>query len=93
MVWSKRVVGKDGKINRRLNETIFLVHLRNKFNSGDVWVERYSSYRRIDRYLLPATCAEPNGASWGLPDNSTLCPTRAFFERIESRGIPLGSIL
>jgi hypothetical protein len=31
-----------------------LATLRDKLRSGDIWVERSSSYRRFDSYLLPS---------------------------------------
>ena len=65
--WRKLVIGPDGKINRRLYETATLAHLRNKLRSGDVWVERSSSYRRFDSYLLPESAAAPIASALGLP--------------------------
>jgi len=65
--WRKLVVDETGKIDRRLWETATLAHLRNKWRSGDVWVERSANYRRFDSYLLPPSEAAPIAASLGLP--------------------------
>lgn len=65
--WQKIVIGADGKINRKLYEIATLAHLRNKLRSGDVWVERSSSYRRFDSYLLPPQMAAPVTKDLGLP--------------------------
>ena len=65
--WQKLVMGADGKINRRLYETATLAHLRNKLRSGDVWVERSSSYRKFDSYLLPEKAVAPIVSALGLP--------------------------
>jgi TnpA family transposase len=63
----RRLVTKDGKPNRRLYETAVLATLRNKLRSGDVWVERSSSYRRFDSYLLPTAAAAPIAAELKVP--------------------------
>jgi TnpA family transposase len=65
--WRKLVIDADGKINRRLYETATLAHLRNKLRSGDVWVERSSSYRKFDSYLLPEKEVAPIVSALGLP--------------------------
>jgi TnpA family transposase len=65
--WRKLVIDADGKINRRLYETATLAHLRNKLRSGDVWVERSSSYRKFDSYLLPEKAVAPIVSALGLP--------------------------
>jgi len=44
-----------------------MAHLRNKWRSGDVWVERSSNYRRFDSYLLPAAEVAPIAANLKLP--------------------------
>lgn len=63
----RRLVAKDGKLNRRLYETAVLATLRKKLRSGDVWVERSSNYRRFDSYLLPAPAAASIAADLMLP--------------------------
>jgi TnpA family transposase len=63
----RRLVTKDGKPNRRLYETAVLATLRNKLRSGDVWVERSSSYRRFDSYLLPTAAVAPIAAELKVP--------------------------
>lgn len=65
--WRKLVTGADGTIDRRLYETALFAHLRNKWRSGDVWVERSASYRCFDSYLLPLKDALPIAAELGLP--------------------------
>lgn len=47
-----------------------LATLRNKLRSGDVWVERSSSYRRFDSYLLPSAAAPSVVSELGLPDTA-----------------------
>jgi len=51
--WRTLVTEAGGKPDRRLWETATMAHLRNKWRSGDLWVERSSNYRRFDAYLLP----------------------------------------
>jgi len=63
----RSLVQKDGQPDRRLYETAVLAHLRNKLRSGDVWIERSSSYRRFDSYLLSSAEAAPIAARLGLP--------------------------
>ena len=65
--WRKLVTGPGGKVDRRLFETALFAHLRNKWRSGDVWVERSANYRRFDSYLLPLDQALPIAAKLGLP--------------------------
>jgi hypothetical protein len=47
----RRLVMENGAPNRRLYETAVLATLSDKLRSGDIWVERSSSYRRFDSYL------------------------------------------
>jgi len=56
-----------GRPDRRLWETGIMAHLRNKWRSGDVWVERSANYRKFDSYLLPAAEAAPVAAGLKLP--------------------------
>lgn len=65
--WRRLVAGADGKVDRRLYETAVFAHLRNKWRSGDVWVERSGEYRRFDSYLLPAAEAAPIVTDLDLP--------------------------
>ena len=53
--------------NRRLYETAVLATLRDKLRSGDIWVERSSSYRRFDSYLLPFAAVPAAAEALGLP--------------------------
>ncbi|CAO3383320.1 Tn3 family transposase [Azospirillum argentinense] len=66
----RRLVVESGKPNRRLYEMAVLATLRNKLRSGDVWVERSSSYRRFDSYLLPTPAVPPVVSELGLPDTA-----------------------
>lgn len=66
----RRLVVESGKPNRRLYEMAVLATLRNKLRSGDVWVERSSSYRRFDSYLLPTAAVPPVVSELGLPDTA-----------------------
>ena len=63
----RRLVLDGGQPNRRLYETAVLATLRDKLRSGDIWVERSSSYRRFDSYLLPAPAVPAVAAELGLP--------------------------
>jgi hypothetical protein len=63
----RRIVMEDGTPNRRLYETAVLATLRDKLRSGDIWVERSSSYRRFDSYLLPPPAVPATAAALGLP--------------------------
>jgi hypothetical protein len=56
-----------GRPNRRLYETAVLATLRDKLRSGDIWVERSSSYRSFDSYLLPNAAVPAVTADLGLP--------------------------
>lgn len=65
--WRTLVTEGGGKPDRRLWETATMAHLRNKWRSGDVWVERSSNYRRFDSYLLPASEVVPIAVTLKLP--------------------------
>jgi TnpA family transposase len=64
-----RALVKEGgdKPDRHLWETAVLAHLRNKWRSGDVWIERSANYRRFDSYLLPPAQVAPIAAGLKLP--------------------------
>ena len=66
----RRLVMSDGAPNRRLYETAVLATLRDKLRSGDIWVERSSSYRRFDSYLLPSSAVPAAAAELGLPSSA-----------------------
>ena len=65
--WRALVQEGGGKPDRHLWETAVLAHLRNKWRSGDVWVERSANYRRFDSYLLPPAQVAPIAAGLKLP--------------------------
>ena len=65
--WRTLIKEGGGKPDRRLWETGVMAHLRNKWRSGDVWVERSSNYRKFDSYMLPAAEAVPIAADLKLP--------------------------
>ena len=65
--WRALVKEGGGKPDRHLWETAVLAHLRNKWRSGDVWVERSANYRRFDSYLLPPAQFAPIAAGLKLP--------------------------
>lgn len=65
--WRTLVKEGGGKPDRRLWETGIMAHLRNKWRSGDVWVERSSNYRKFDSYLLAPAHAAPIAADLKLP--------------------------
>jgi hypothetical protein len=60
----RRLVTEDGAPNRRLYETAVLAILHDKLCSDDIWVERPSSYRRFDSYLLPSSAVPAAGTAW-----------------------------
>lgn len=64
--WIKLVQDGD-RPNRRLYETAVFATLRGKLQSGDVWVERSSNYRRFDSYLIAPDAVPPIAAELGLP--------------------------
>jgi hypothetical protein len=64
--WRRLVMNGEAP-NRRLYETAVLATLRDKLRSGDIWVERSSSYRSFDSYLLPAVAVPAVAADLGLP--------------------------
>lgn len=63
----RRLVMEEGQPNRRLYETAVMATLRDKLRSGDIWVERSSSYRRFDSYLLPVAAVPAAAAVLNLP--------------------------
>lgn len=63
----KRLITAEGPPNRRLYETAVFASLRDKLWSGDVWVDRFASYRRFDSYLLPPEQVPPIAREPGLP--------------------------
>ena len=63
----RRLVMEGGAANRRLYETAVLATLRDKLRSGDIWVERSSSYRSFDSYLLATVDVPAVTADLGLP--------------------------
>ena len=65
--WRTLIKEVGGRPDRRLWETGVMAHLRNKWRSGDIWVERSANYRKFDSYLLPAAEAAPIAASLKLP--------------------------
>jgi hypothetical protein len=63
----RRLVMDGAEPDRRIYETAVLATLRDKLRSGDIWVERSSSYRRFDSYLLPSSAVPAAAAELGLP--------------------------
>ena len=63
----RQLVREEGGTNRRLYETAVLATLRDRLRSGELWVERSSSYRRFDSYLLPSAAVPAAMAELGLP--------------------------
>ncbi len=51
--WKKLIKRADGTIDRRLYETAAVATVRDRLNSGDVWIEGTRNYRPFDEYLLP----------------------------------------
>lgn len=65
--WRTLVKEGGGKPDRRLWETGVMAHLRNKWRSGDVWVERSANYRKFDSYMLASAEAAPITTDLKLP--------------------------
>lgn len=65
--WRTLIKEGGGKPDRRLWETGIMAHLRNKWRSGDVWVDRSSNYRKFDSYMLTSAEAAPIVADLKLP--------------------------
>jgi TnpA family transposase len=63
----RSLVRKAGGIDRRLYETAVMAHVRNKWRSGDIWVEGSVNYRRFDSYLLPPSQVPPIANKLQLP--------------------------
>ena len=63
----RTLVRKGGGIDRRLYETAAMAHVRNKWRSGDIWVEGSTNYRRFDSYLLPQSQVPPIASALQLP--------------------------
>ena len=63
----RALVRRNGKIDRRLYETAVMAHARNKWRSGDIWVEGSTNYRRFDSYLLPQNKVPEIAAELQLP--------------------------
>lgn len=51
--WRKAVFPAGGGIDRRAYEIAVVVHLRERFASGAIWVDGSRAYRTLDDYLLP----------------------------------------
>ncbi|WP_145206870.1 Tn3 family transposase [Sphingobium sp. B2] len=66
----RSLITASGKIDRRLFETAAMAHVRNKWRSGDIWIEGSSNYRRFDSYLLPQNKVAPVAATLGLPGSA-----------------------
>ena len=58
---------RDDRCDRQASLSAVLATLRDKLRSGDIWVERSSSYRRFDSYLLPSSGVPAAAAELGLP--------------------------
>lgn len=52
-LWRKRVLNKDGTVNRRDYEMCTLSDLRDSLRSGAVWLEGSRQYANLDSYLIP----------------------------------------
>jgi TnpA family transposase len=63
----RALVRANGKIDRRLYETAVMAHARNKWRSGDIWVEGSTNYRRFNSYLLPQNKVQPIATELQLP--------------------------
>lgn len=57
--WRTLIKEGGGRPDRRLWETGLMAHLRNKWHSGDVWVERSANYRKFDSCLSPRPRRSP----------------------------------
>jgi len=51
--WYRRVVNRDGTVNRRWYDLCVMWELRNALRSGRIWVEHSRRYTHLDSYLMP----------------------------------------
>lgn len=65
--WKKLVQRPDGTIDRRLYETATVATVRDRLNSGDLWVDRTRNYQPFDAYLLPRSEVPPIAVALKLP--------------------------
>lgn len=64
--WRKLVL-KDGIVDRRAYEIAVVVHLRERLASGAIWVEGSRAYRTLSDYLLPKPAFEEMLAERTVP--------------------------
>lgn len=64
--WRKLVL-KDGIVDRRAYEIAVVVHLRERLASGAIWVEGSRAYRTLSDYLLPRPAFEEMLAERTVP--------------------------
>lgn len=64
--WRKLVL-KDGIVDRRAYEIAVVVHLRERLASGAIWVEGSRAYRTLSDYLLSKPAFEEMLAEWKVP--------------------------
>ena len=64
--WRKLVL-KDGIVDRRAYEIAVVVHLRERLASGAIWVEGSRAYRTLSDYLLPKPTFEEMLADRKVP--------------------------
>lgn len=51
--WHRRVINRDGTVNRRGYDLCVMWELRNALRSGRIWVEHSRRYTALDSYLMP----------------------------------------
>ncbi len=63
----RRLVAKDGGVDRRLYEIASLAVLCRRLASGDIWIEGTKNYQQFDRYLLPKAEVKESAKTLAAP--------------------------
>jgi TnpA family transposase len=75
-IWRKRVMNRDGTVNRRDYEMWTLSDLRDSLRSGAVWLEGSRQYTNLDSYLIPKSRWEQLRSTYcdmvGVPEDGLI---------------------
>ncbi|HEY8127357.1 MAG TPA: Tn3 family transposase [Hyphomicrobium sp.] len=63
----RRLVVKDGGVDRRLYEVATLAVLCRRLGSGDIWIEGTRNFQQFDRYLLAKADVPKNATALAVP--------------------------
>lgn len=63
----RRLVAKEGGVDRRLYEVATLAILCRRLACGDVWIERSKNYQQFERYLLAEADVTENAKALAAP--------------------------